>query len=40
MSEKIVQWYLVGILDIKGFFTEVSLKILSDKTGEALGNFS
>jgi hypothetical protein len=38
--EKMVQWYLVDILDIKGVFTEVTLKMLSDKKSEALGNFS
>jgi len=40
MSEKMVQWYLVDNLNIKVVFTEVTLKILSDKKGEALGNFS
>ena len=31
MSDKMAQWYLVDILDIKEVFTEVTLKILSDK---------
>jgi hypothetical protein len=35
ISEKMVQWYLVDILKIKEVFTEVIMKILFDKKGEA-----
>ena len=35
MSEKMVQWYLLDILNIKEVFTEVIMKILFDKKLEA-----
>jgi hypothetical protein len=35
MSEKMVQWYLVDIMNIKEDFTEMILIILFDKKSEA-----
>jgi len=35
MSEKMVQWYLVDIMNIKEDFTEIILIILFDKKSEA-----